>query len=130
MVIAFLMGFASVEMGTLVSTVQLVIGKKISLPFHDSLTFSKDDVVFNWRFPFFIDFVICHAMQLFVTSNAAFMEGSVTMESVNSAALTMLATHARIAPRFSLAFQFAKMCWRGIFLASIVHPVNLVYCSS
>lgn len=69
-------------------------------------------------------------MQLFVTSSAAFMEGFVIMESVNSVAPTMLATHARTAPHLSLVFQFVKMCWKEIFLASTVHPVNLVYCSN
>lgn len=69
-------------------------------------------------------------MQLCVTSNAAFMEGSVTMESVNSAVLTMPVTRARIVLHFSLVFQFVKMFWREIFLGSTVHPVNPVYCSS
>lgn len=71
-------------------------------------------------------------MQLFVMSNAAFMEVSVMMECVNSAALTTQATHARTAPCFIPVLKFAKMCWRmsSLVRVSTVHPVNQVYCSS
>lgn len=45
-----------------------------------------------------IDIEARHVMQLFVMSNAAFMEGSVIMESVNSVVLIMQVTHARTVP--------------------------------
>lgn len=49
-------------------------------------------------------------VQLSVMNNAAFMEGSVTMEFVNFAALTMQATLVRTAPNLFLVFQSAMMC--------------------
>lgn len=69
-------------------------------------------------------------MQLCVMSNAAFMEGFVIMEFVNSVVLTMRDTHARKAPCFCLVFLFAKMCWKRMFLDNFVHPVNLAFYSS
>lgn len=77
-----------------------------------------------------IDIVVWHFMQLFVMNNAAFMEGFVIMESVNSVVLTMQVTHARTVPCSSLVFQFVKMSWRENCLVSTAHPVNQVYCSS
>lgn len=42
--------------------------------------------------------LVLTAPQLPVTSNAVFMEGSVTMASVSSVAQTMLVTHVKTAP--------------------------------
>ena len=80
----------------------------------------------------FLITLLVYGMQRFVMSNAAFTEVFVMMESVNSAALTMQATHARTAPCSSPALTFVKMCWKTSTLVpdSTVHPVNQAYCSS
>lgn len=45
-----------------------------------------------------VNIVLWHNMQPFAMNNAAFMEGSVIMESVNSVVQTMQVTHAKTAP--------------------------------
>lgn len=64
---------------------------------------------------FLSDINFWHYVQLFVMNNAVCMEVFVTMGFVSSVALTMRATHARIAPRSFLVFQFARRCWGTMF---------------
>ncbi|XVE78186.1 hypothetical protein DITRI_Ditri13aG0123600 [Diplodiscus trichospermus] len=52
---------------------------------------------------------------------------TMSMEYTSKKNLTMSATHARIGPRFSLVFQYAKMRWRGSCMGTAVHPVKQVY---